>query len=1049
MLAALLRLCAERRVATLLVTLVIAVFGVRAYLKTPVEAFPDVTNLQVNVIAQQPGLAPPEIERQITIPLERELNGLPKLVSMRSESLFGLSLVYLTFEDGADPFKSRVLVSERIGGASLPDGVQAELGPDATPLGQIYQYHLRSPRHSLSELRSEQEWVIAPALRRVEGVADVVTRGGFLKELHVEVDPTRLIAFDLTLEQVEEAITRSNRNAGGGVLPRGEQQLVVRGVGAMSSSADLGSVVLKHHEGTPVTLADIARVVQSHTPRQGTVGYDLEDEAVAGAVFMRRGSNPSDVLEGVHRLVEELNGGDLPEGMQIVPLYDRSELVGQTLQTVHKNLLEAALLVVGVVWLFIRSLKGSLIVASVIPLSLLVAFIGLSAIGLPANLISMGAIDFGILVDGGVILVESVIHRLRAEQPKTRGEMLSLVVRAGLEVARPTFFAMTIIIAALIPVLTLERVEGRIFRPLGLTYGFALIGAMLLAFTVVPALCALVMRVKDGHAEEPRTLVKLRSVYLTSVEWLLRRRVLGAALGLALFTAAGVTAARLGSEFLPELDEGDILVFVEMPSSISLARGQELLREARQLALTVPEVQGVETRQGRPEDGTDNESVNMAVMPVRLKPRAEWGAPDKAAIEAELRRRLEVIPGARFNFSQPMKDSVEEAISGVRGKVVLKIFGTDLEVMRQALQEALEVIGRIPGVTDLSLYRDRSVPQLEIVADRPALARAGIDMSTLQDTLETSLAGRVVTEIWEGERAVPVRLRLPREAREDLTRIGELSVTAPSGARIPLADLTTIQVVPGRASINREANSRSLALKFNVEGRDMGSVVKEAMSAVKADVAIPEGYRVTWGGEFENQHRAMSRLAVVVPLSLAVVFTLLVMALGSARSALVVMCVVPLSLTGGVFALALTGINLSVSAAVGFIALLGQVSLAALLVVGAVDERRRAGDPMNTAILEGAGQRFRAVLMLAALAMLGLLPMAISTGVGSETQRPFAVVLIGGMVTTLGVVLLILPLVYRTLARRDGPPAGDGGVEVAGSEVVGAEHVASRASEAS
>ncbi len=1020
MLARLIQVCVERRLAALTVTAAIAAYGIRAYLATPIEAFPDVTNLQVNVIAQMPGLAPPEIERQVTVPLERALNGTPGMVRMRSESLFGLSLIYLTFEDGADSFRARTLVNERITTADLPNGVTPELGPDATPLGQIYQYHVVSDRHSLADLRSEEEWFIAPMLRRTQGVADVITRGGFLRELHVEVDGERLQAEGLTMADVEEALRRASQNVGGGFLRRGDQQLVVRGVGSFHDEEDVRRVVLASAHGTPITIGDVAQVIESHTPRQGAVGNDEDRDVVEGVVYLRRGENPSVVLDEIHARVDELNGGLLPAGMHIVPFYDRSRLVDLTLHTVHSSLAEGALLVVCLVWLFIRSVRGAVIVGLVIPLSLLVAFIGLYSIHLPANLISMGAIDFGILVDGAVILVENVIHRLQQHPPESRGAFFRMVVGAAVEVARPTLFAMAIIIAALIPVFTLESVEGRIFRPLALTYTFALLGALLFALTVVPALSALTLRAGSGGGHEPRFVVLLRDAYTRVLGAIMRRRavpVIGAALALGL---AALSATELGSEFLPELDEGDLLVFVEMPTSIALETGQDVLAEVRHRILQFPEVLEVETQQGRPEDGTDNESVNMAEVPVRLRPREEWreGWTSERLTEA-IRASLSDIPGIRFNFSQPMKDNVEEAMSGVRGKVVLKIFGTDLEAMRTTLLSAVETLSHVEGITDLSLYLDRSVPQLEIETDREALARAGVDVSTVQSLIETSLAGRVVTQIWRGERSVPIRLRLARAQREDTTRIGEILVPTPSGARIPLRELADIRITPGRASINRESNSRSLALKFNVEGRDLGSVIQEAIAVVDRDVRVPESHYLVWAGEFENQQRAMQRLSIVVPLSVLIVFALLFAALGSARTASMVLVIAPFAMTGGVFALWLTGIHLSVSAAIGFIALLGQVSLAALLVLGAIEDQRKLGLPRMEAAVRGARERFRAVLMTALLAMLGLVPMAVSQGVGSETQKPFAVVLIGGVATTLVVVLFVLPAVYTVMAKKE------------------------------
>lgn len=1019
MLHRLVRLCVERRVLALVITAAIAAYGVHAYTRTPVEAFPDVTNLQINVIGQIPGLAPEEIERQLTIPLERALNGLPGAISMRSESLFGLSLVFITFEDDADVFRSRVLVQERLAVADVPEGAEVEIAPDATPLGEVFQYRLSSDRHDLYELRAAQEYVIPRVLRQVPGVAAVVGFGGYLEELHVEIDPARLEAHALTLADVAEALEGASLNVGGGFLRLGEQEVGVRGVGALAEPADVEAVVVARVEGLPVTVGDVARVVQSHTPRRGTVGLDLSPNVVEGFVIMRRGANPSEVLAGVHAKIEELESRILPEGMRVEAFYDRTELVGRTLDTVHASLLEGFLLVLSVVWLFLRMLRGSLVVAAVIPLSLLCAFIGLHAIGMPANLISMGAIDFGILVDGAVVLVENVLHEMSVHKPRSRREVLGLVVRGAVDVARPTLYAMAIIIAALVPIFSLERVEGRIFRPLATTYSFALVAALVLALTVVPALLAVVLRTKDAELREPRFVGWLRDRYRAAASFAVGRPAVPLVAGALLLGAAALVGSRLGTEFLPQLDEGDLVVFVEMPASISLEEGQDILVEVRRRLLELPEVLATMSEHGRPEDGTDNETVNMSETFVRLRPRSEWReGVDKDALVAEMRASLAAIPGVRFNFSQPIKDNVEESASGVRGQVVLKIYGEDLDAMRGALTAAIELLEDIEGVVDLDLYRDTAMPQLQVRFDREALAREGVSMVDAQRALETALAGLVVNEIWIGERPVPVRLRTPHAERTDPERVGELLLPTASGARVPLRDLADVELRTGRASINREDNRRAMALKFNVEGRDVGSVIAEAMAAVEAGVDAPEGHYFQWSGEFENQQRAMARLSVIVPLSLLVVLGLLYSALGSLRSAAVILACAPFALSGGVFALALAGIPLSVSAAVGFIALLGQVSLAGLLVLSAVEQRWASGLPRLAAIAEGATHRFRAVLMTALLAMFGLVPMALGTGVGSETQRPFALVIVGGMISTLAVALFVLPALYRLLGPR-------------------------------
>jgi cobalt-zinc-cadmium resistance protein CzcA len=1023
MLRALIKFCVERRLAVLVTTALIALYGIKSYLDTPIEAYPDVTNYQVNVIAQMPGLAPEEIERQLTIPLERELVGIPEMTKMRSESLFGLSLIFLTFQDDADVFKARTRVTERLASAELPPGVEASLAPEYTPLGEIFQFRVVSDRHNMTQLRSALEWDISKALKQVPGVADVVDFGGFLKEIHVEVDPERLLAHELTVDDVAHALAGSNRNVGGGFLRHGDQELTIRGVGYVTDAHELREVVVKNEKGTPITVGDVARIVVSSTPRRGTVGYGTDKDAVEGFALLRRGENPSIVLEGIHTKVAELNDKILPKGMHIQTFYDRSHLVDLTLGTVRHNLLFGSILVVSIVWFFLRSLRCSLVVASTIPLALLAAFIGLRFINLPANLISMGAIDFGILVDGAVVLVENILHEGAHRKPKTQRDVVNLVFHSALDVARPTFFAMAIIIAALLPVFSLQSVEGRIFRPLSLTYSFALAGALVCAATTIPALCALLLRPRDAQVSEPALMEWLRARYRRAVTWALERQLLVGAGAFCFLLAGALVLTRTGSEFLPELDEGDFVIFVEMPASISLERGSEILLEARKRILTFPEVIETLSEQGHPEDGTDDEGSNMSETFVHLKPREQWrpGWSKDRLIDA-MRDSLSEIPGVSFNFSQPIKDNVEEAVSGVRGKVVLKVFGTDLDVMHGTLEKAKDVLQSVPGVVDLSLYRDATVPQLQVLLDRPALARAGISVDSAQDVIETALGGRVVTQFFEGERPVPVRVMFPRGERDDENAIGDIRVRTAAGPQVPLREIAKLGTAAGPANIVRDSNSRMLALKFNVEGRDMGSVVHDAIAAVEHGVQPPEGNFFNWSGEFENQQRAMKRLGMIVPLSFLVVFVLLYLALGSALSAACVLATVPFAMTGGVFALKASGIALSVSAAVGFITLLGQVSLVSLLVVSAVDARRRNGELQLSALIEGCAGRLRAVLMTALLAMIGLTPMALSTSAGSEIQKPFALVVIGGLGTALPVTLFVLPVLYSLLVRRVPSP---------------------------
>ncbi len=1019
MLRLLIEYCVHRRAAALFATVVVAVFGLRAYLDTPIEAYPDVTNTQVTVITQLPGNAPEEIERRITVPIERELNGLPGMTRMRSESLFGLSLITMTFSDDTNSFIARTVVSQRVAVAQLPPGATPELAPEATPLGEVYQFRITSDRHDLYELRAQMEWTVKRELKQVQGVADIVPFGGFMKEAHIQADPARLFAAGLTLNDLEQALAKSNINVGAGFLRHGDEELTVRGIGYLNNAEDIKRIVLKSKDGTPVTVGDIATVLQSYTPRRGAVGVGHEKEGVESFIWMRRGQNPSQVLDGVHAKIAELNEKILPKGMKLETYYDRSDLVGLTLSTVHHNLLTGFLLVVGVVWLFLRSMVCSGIVAAVIPLSLLVAFLGLHMMGMPANLISMGAIDFGILVDGAVVLVENVIHALRHEQPAHRRGVLRLVVRSAVDIGRPTLYAMLIIIAALVPVFTLQSVEGRIFRPLALTYSFALVGALVFALTLVPALCAALFRPHHARLKEPGWIEWLRLRFKDTLSWVLHRRLLTVVAAFALLALSALTITRLGTEFLPELDEGDIQLFVEMPPSIALAKGQDILLEVRKRILTFPEVSKTMSEQGRPEDGTDNEDVNMSETFIRLKPTKDWrpGYNKKRLID-EMRAKLSEIPGVRYNFSQPMKDNVEEAVSGVRGKVVLKIFGPDLAKMRASLEHAKESLKAISGIVDLDLYRDALKPQLQITFDRVALARAGVSMDDAQRTLETALSGRIATILWEGERPVPVRLLLPLDIRDDIDKIAAITIPSESGARVPLRDLASIKTAHALATINRENNSRFLALKFNIEGRDMGSVVKDAIAHVDKEVKAPEGHYFVWGGEFENQQRAIGRLKLVVPLALLAVLLLLYAAMNSGRSALSILLTVPFALTGGAFALLIADVPLSVSAAVGFIALLGQVSLMGLLVLSAAEARRRNGEELLPALLEGASERLRPVLMAASMALVGLLPMAVSSGVGSETQRPFALVVVGGMISALAVALWLLPVVYSFITPK-------------------------------
>lgn len=1014
----------RHRVVALLITACITAFGIHAFMRTSIEAFPDVTNLQVNVIAQADGLAPEEMELQVTVPLERALNGIPGAELMRSESLFGLSLIWVVFEDNADGFRARTHVMERLMEADLPDDVSVELSPDATPLGKVLYYRLLSDTHTLTDLRTIQETTIERSLRQVQGVADVTSIGGYLKEVHVELIPEQLHNYGLTILDVLERVENSNKNAGGGFLVHGDQEFVIRSIGRIEDAEDIRSIVLDAKEGVTITLGDVANVYQGHTPRRGGASADHDDEIVQGIVMMRRGENPSDLLKALHERIDELNNGGLPDDVEIDILYDRGDMVGRTLSTVYGNLLHGALFVIAVCWLFLRIFRGSLTVAIVIPLSLVTAFIGLYALDLPANLISMGAVDFGIFVDGGVVLVENVQKHIRKERPQTKEALRDVVTRSALEVARPTFFAMSIIIAAMLPIFSLESVEGRIFRPLALTYVFALIGALIASLTVVPALSSIMFKVEDADVEEFAFVTKITNGYERLLRWLTQRRWLVALTAVLIFVIAGFVAKNRGTEFLPELDEGDIYIFAEAPPSIGLSAAASRFNDIRNTIQEFPEVKHVLSEQGRPEDGTDNEGVNLTKLFVLLHPSETWETGrTKAQLVEDMREVLTQYPGISFNFSQPIKDSVEEAVSGVRGQVVLKTFGRDFDKMRDVLVEAMKIIEPIEGVADLDLYRDTIVPQLQIKLDRPALARHGVVIEDAQDVVATVLAGTVATSYFEEEFRIPIRISTPFQDKEDEAAIGSILVPTPDGMFIPLRELATIEMSNGRSTIPREQNVRYLALKFNIEDRDAGSVVNEAIETVERELELPEGVTIQWGGEFENQQRAMARLQIVVPLALLIVLVLLITAMRSVPLALIVMGGLPFALTGGFFGLWLVNEEISVSAAIGFIALVGQTSLLGLIMLShlADDPRTAPGTGKRENVPLVASDKLRAILTAALLTSFGLLPMAMSTAMGSETQRPFAAVIVAGMSTTLAVAIFVVPIAYAAWTFRKDP----------------------------
>ncbi|SDS53973.1 CusA/CzcA family heavy metal efflux RND transporter [Opitutus sp. GAS368] len=1010
-----------------LALLAIFVFaGINAYRNLPIEAYPDVTNVSVQIITLFPGHAAEEVERLVTIPLENEMNGIPKRVSMRSVSLFGLSQITLVFEDDAQTDYVRNQAFQHLAAVNLPAGAQASLSPDATPVGEIYRYSLQAPAgYPLVELKALQDWVVERQLRTVPGVVDIVGFGGPTKQYQVLIEPAKLKSYGISLAQVFTALSNGNRNAGGSYIEHGAEMYVVRGLGFVRNVDDIASIAVDTRNGTPIRIRDVGSVVIGNQLRLGRVGKAApgqpdEDDIVQGIVLLRKGENALQVLERVRAKVAEINARYLPSGVRMVPHYDRTELIARTLHNVRGNMIEGIALVLGVLVLFLGlgHVRSALVVAAVVPLALLGAFLLLDLRGIPANLISMGAIDFGIIVDSAVVIIENIL-RLRAEARDRKPKLTELIIQGGGQMGRPILFSKAILLTAFIPLYTLQRVEGKIFQPMALTLTFALIAGTLLALTAVPVLASLVLRHAGGTEHESWLVHRLRALYLPLLERALAAKRLLLVLALAALAGAGALLFFLGSEFLPKLDEGSLWVRIFMPQSISPSEAARITRQARGLMASFPEVKTVISQLGRPDDGTDVNGFDVAEFSVNLKPREEWTtAADRDGLIHAMDRRLAEIPGIETQFSQYIEDNVNEAISGIKAELSVKIYGEDPEKLQAAADQIAGLIKTVPGATDVGTEELLGQPQVQIVVDRAAIARAGLTVSDVQSVVETALGGSVATQVLEGERTFDLVVKLAPRAVLDLDSIRKIPVFGANGERLTLEALTTVDVRPGFARIYREENARRIAVKYSQRDRDLGSLVAEALRKVDATVQLPPGYRMEWTGSFENQQRAQKRLLVIVPFTLAAIFFLLFTAFDSGWLAALILSVVPFAAIGGIVALPLAGLTLSVSALVGFIALFGVSVQNAVLLVERIRELRREGRPMDDAVREGAASRMRPVVMTAAMASLGLLPAALSHAVGAETSRPFAVVIVGGLVTATALTLFLLPALYPYFERR-------------------------------
>ena len=881
MLRALIRFALRQRPLVLAATLALALAGARAFANLPVEAFPDVEDVRVQVISQWRGHAAEEMEKLVTLPVERQMNGLPGLTNLRSVSMFGLSVVTLTFEDGTTDYFARQQALERLQGVTVPAGVQPGLSSLSNSTGEIYRYTMAG-RLPLTEMKALEDWVVEPAFRTVPGIADVVSFGGTVKQYQVDIDPARLQGYGLTLPQVEQAIGAANANAGGGYIEHGSEKQVVRGVGLFRAEEDIARVALTTRSGAAVTVRDLGTVHIGGAPREGIVAKDSADDVVEGIVLMRKGENALEVLARVRAKAAELNATILPRGVRLEPFYDRATLVHHTVRTVEENLAIGALLVLVILVVFLGDWRSAVIVGLVIPLALLGAFILMDLGHVSANLISLGAVDFGIIVDASVVMVEAFLVRLAlapppadAASPRAGVARRELFAHVAEGMGRPILFAKAIVIIAFLPIFTFQRVEKRIFSPMAYTLSFALVGSLLLSLTLVPVLASLWMKVKPGQAEPPAARWIQRR-FAPMLDWVLvrPRRTLAAAV-VALLVSL-VIGLRLGTEFLPALDEGNIWLTVTMPVGISVAEAKEIERHVRSVVRGYPEVSQIVTHVGRPDDGTDPKGTNNLEVYADLRPRGEWtSAPSKEALIGLMSKQLEALPGVQMNFSQYIKDNVDEALSGVKGELVVKVFGPELDVLQRKAGEIQRVLSRVRGVADLGVEQQFGQPQLRFELDRRALATAGVTVADAQDAVETAIGGRAVTQMLEGDRVFDVRVRYAAEARDNAQALSHVLAYAADGHGIPLASVARVATSEGASRISREANERRIAIKCSVRGRDEGGFVAEAQRLVARDVSLPPGYRATWGGQFENQRRATARLAVIVPASIVLIFILL------------------------------------------------------------------------------------------------------------------------------------------------------------------------------
>jgi heavy metal efflux system protein len=1010
----------QQRFLVVLLTLVLIGAGWWSLGRLPVDAYPDLSPPMVEIITQWPGHAAEEVERLITVPVEVGMNGIPQMTTNRSISLYGLSDVILTFKNGTDNYFARQRVFNRLAGLSLPGGVSPSVSPLSAPSGLIYRYVLQSPDRSPMELKTLEDWVVEPQYKSVPGVADDSGFGGGTMQYQVLLDPAKIAGIGLSVLQVESALAANNGNAGGGFYSQGGQFYYVRGMGRMQTLEDIGNVVLAVHDGTPVLLKDVGRVVIGTAPRLGEFGYEKQDDAVEGVIMLRTGEKTQDVLKRVQAKTTQLNDEILPKDVKIVPFYDRSDLIALTTQVVERNLLRGMLLVVVVLIFFLYDVRAGLIVATTIPLALLFAFICLDLQKASANLLSIGAVDFGILVDGAIFMVENIFRQVAARKG-TPLNVREIVKDAAAEVDRPLFYAVAVIVAGFLPIYILSGPSGTLFKPMADTMIFALVGSLIVTLTLLPVLCAWFMR--QGVRERRNAAFEgIKSAYTKGLDFSLAHPW-GTTFASAIVLAGSLLLVpRIGAEFMPHLDEGALWVRATMPYTISFDESAKIAPRIREVLRSFPEVTTVASELGRPDDGTDPTGFFNVEFYVGLKPYSEWTGAyrSKAALTEAINQKLQQFPGIIFNYTQPAEDAVDEAETGLKSALAVKVFGADLETLEQKGKAIKQVLERVRGIRDVTLVQELGQPSLNIKIKRAMIARYGVNVADINSLITTAIGGDVATQVVQGEKQFDLVVRLEREYRDNPEAIGNILVPTPGGQQIPLKEFADIQVANGASFIYRQGNSRYIGVQFSVAGRDLAGAVEDAMQQVKQKVIMPQGYHLDWGGEYTEYTASSRQLNVILPLTLCLIFLLLFSLYSNLKFPFITVLGVVLSApVGGLAALWLTGTPFSVSSGVGFLALFGVSVLTAVVYISYVNELRRNGTPLSEAIREGAILKLRPIMMTALVAALGLLPAALATGVGTDTQRPFALVIVAGLITRLLISIFLMPALYALVARPD------------------------------